>query len=120
MFVKYRCNCIFNTSQQKELALKCPTHHQDVQDWSSDYRSPYRVVVYWDDEKARFALHQVSYDSQGFIRAINPQPATPQFATTVELSHEARQLGLNGDEVSNIFYDRYLEYQEFFSLISEK
>jgi hypothetical protein len=120
MYVKYRCNCIFNTTQQKELALKCPNHHQDVQDWSSDYRSPYRVVIYWQDEKVAFALHQVSYDGQGFIRAISPQPATPFYATTVELAQEARHLGLNSDEISNIFYDRYLEYHEFFSLIGEK
>ncbi|MBL8150386.1 MAG: hypothetical protein JNN15_10720 [Blastocatellia bacterium] len=111
LFVRYRCNCIADVT--KGLILRCTKHNAAIKDWASDYRSPLRVVIHWQDGKAGFALHKVEYDQHGFIASIEEQAATAIFPTTAELATDARRIGFSMEEVSNIFYDRYLEYKEF-------
>lgn len=113
MQVKYQCGCVVNTSEMKALQIRCLTHDQAITDWGSDYQSPYRVVIHWQDGKASFALHKVFYDEKGFACA-EKEPLTAIYPTTVELAKEARNMGMSMEEVSNIFYDRYLEGQELF------
>ena len=96
------------------LLIRCPKHHDNIKDWGSDYRSPYRVVIHWREGSATFALHKVEYDQYGFPSQISRDGITASYRTTAELAQEARCLGLDMDQVSNIFYDRYLEYREFF------
>ena len=111
MHVKYQCGCVADTTQMSTLQIRCSIHNQAITDWASDYKSPYRVVIHWQDGHARFALHKVFYNEQGFACA-EEAPFTAIYNTTVELSKEAHNLGLSMDEISNIFYDRYLEGQE--------
>jgi hypothetical protein len=111
MHVKYQCGCTANTDESKTLEIRCKDHNQAITDWASDYKSPYRVVVHWQDGKANFALHKVFYDENGFAHP-EKEPITNVYTSTVALSQEARNLGLSGDEISNIFYDRYLEELE--------
>lgn len=112
--VKYRCGCVADTAKMTSLQIRCPQHHDNITDWSSEYRSPYRAVIHWQEGRAGFALHKVEYDEHGFVTALSRESITPIYQTTADLSHEARRLGMSMDEVSDIFYDRYLEYQEFF------
>jgi hypothetical protein len=114
MQVKYQCGCVTNTNEMKTLEIRCLTHNQAITDWGSDYKSDYRVVIHWEDGKAQFALHKVFYDEKGFAQA-EKEPTTAIYPTTVELAKEARKMGMSMEEVSNIFYDRYLEGQELFS-----
>lgn len=113
MQVKYQCGCVASTNEMKSLQIRCLTHDQAITDWGSDYKSQYRVVVHWQDSKANFALHKVFYDEKGFAHA-EKEPTTAIHSTTVGLAKEARKMGVSDDEVSNIFYDRYLEGQELF------
>lgn len=115
MQVKYQCGCTASTNEMKALEIRCLTHNQAITDWGSDYQSQYRVVVHWQDGKANFALHKVFYDEKGFAHA-EQEPSTAIYSTTVELAKEARNMGMSMEEVSNIFYDRYLEGQELFTL----
>lgn len=111
MHVKYQCGCMGNVDQSKSLEIRCKEHNQAITDWASDYKSPYRVVIHWQDGKANFALHKVCYDEKGFAYA-ESEPITDVYDSTVELVQEARKMGLSMTEVSNIFYDRYLEELE--------
>jgi hypothetical protein len=114
VFVKYRCKCIADTSKMSALVMRCPEHNERIKDWGSAYKSPYRVVIHWRDGAAGFALHKVEYDEHGFPLSIEKTGLTPVFPTTAALAHETRNKGFTMDEVSNIFYDRYIEFKEFF------
>jgi hypothetical protein len=114
VYVKYKCNCVEDTTSLPALALRCRQHGSEIKDWSSDYQSPYRVVIHWRAEGAEFALHKVEYDQNGFTCKMSMEGITPRYHTTAELARETRSMGLNMEEVSNIFYDRYLEYREFY------
>lgn len=114
MYVKYRCNCITDTRTCGSLSVRCPEHKERIQDWASDYRTRYRVVIHLKDNVAHFALHEVDYNQMGFASHISRDPATPVYKTTSELAAQARRMGMDMETVSNIFYDRYLEYTEFY------
>ncbi|MEW6729769.1 MAG: hypothetical protein AB1489_00395 [Acidobacteriota bacterium] len=112
--MKFRCNCILNTNTMPALVLCCAEHNEGIKDWSSDYQSPYRVVIHWRGDTAAFALHKAEYDAYGFPITLSAEAITQIFPTTAELAQEARRMGLGMDAVSDIFYDRYLEYKEFY------
>lgn len=119
MFVKYKCNCVVDTKEVSALAVKCAQHGENIKDWSSNFQHQYRVVIHWHEGETGFALHKVSYDDHGFAATVSTKPVTKIFATTAELSAEARKMGLSMEEVSDIFYDRYIEFREFFNDGSE-
>ena len=114
MYVKYKCDCITDTNSTPVLSVHCPEHGDSIKDWSSVFKSPYRVVIHWHDGTTGFAMHKVGYDQYGFPKSIDRETITPVFPTTADLAHEARRMGFTMEEVSDIFYDRYLEYREFF------
>lgn len=114
MYVKYRCNCIVDTRACGSLSVRCPKHNERIKDWGSDYRTVYRVVIHIRNGVAHFALHEVDYDEMGFASRISKEAATPVYRTTSELAAQARGMGMDMETVSNIFYDRYLEYTEFY------
>ena len=114
MYVKYKCDCIADTNSTPVLSVCCLNHGDSIKDWSSVYKSPYRVVIHWQDGMAGFAIHKVEYDQYDFPRSIERLSITPIYPTTAELAHELREMGFTMEEVSDIFYDRYLEQREFF------
>jgi hypothetical protein len=103
-----------NIESMPELSLRCARHDESIRDWSSEFKSPYRVVIHWRDEIAGFALHEIEYDGYGFPAAMSRISITPIFKTSAQLAQEARNMGLTMEQVSDIFLDRYLEYREFF------
>lgn len=114
VYVRYQCDCIAEIADQRSLQIRCPQHNTAIKDWASVYRSPQRVVIHWLDGQARFALHKVDYDQYGFP-LIHQDKLTKLCDTTAELAQEAHNMGLDMTAVSNIFYDRYIEYQESFT-----
>src|SRR5688572_24601158 len=104
---------MFDMGSMPDLMMRCPDHGERVKDWSSDLKPLYRVVIYWRDGKAGFALHEVEYDQYGFPKSIG-RSVSPVYDTTADLAHEARVKGYSMEEVSDIFNDRYLEYREYF------
>lgn len=114
MYVRFKCECVLDTDSAATLVVRCPQHNEGIKDWSSDYQSPLRVVIHWRDGKAHFALHKVTYDERGFAVSMEHEAATPIYPTTAALAAEARRLGFDMQGVSDIFYDRYLEFLEFY------